>query len=201
MIKAVIFDWGGVIAPNPHGGWVNVLADMLGSTVNDLLPHWHAAEYEKFSSGLIDEAQFWAQFEKSYGKPLPNNLNRVWIDGSALQPWEDAMEFIDKIHSRGIITAILSNTVKPLSLRIHQEALYDGFHTVVLSDEVGLCKQDENIYRLVLERLVLRVDECLYIDDLPKNLVPANQLGMKTILAKNPTQMINDVELAFRVYN
>jgi len=29
MIKAVIFDWGGVIAPNPNGGWLGVLADML----------------------------------------------------------------------------------------------------------------------------------------------------------------------------
>lgn len=55
MIKAVIFDWGGVIAPNPEVGWLNVLADMLGVSLRDALPHWHAAGYLDFSKGFYSD--------------------------------------------------------------------------------------------------------------------------------------------------
>lgn len=83
MIKAVIFDWGGVIAPNPNGGWLNVLADMLNTTSENLLPHWCAAGYSDFSKGFINEAIFWRQFEASWGRPLPKDIVRVWSEGSA----------------------------------------------------------------------------------------------------------------------
>lgn len=196
MIKAVIFDWGGVIAPNPHGGWLNVLADMLGSTIEELLPHWQAAGDKRLSSGLITEEEFWLGFEKSYGKPLLIDKRRVWTEGSAIQPWPEVMSFVDSLRDRGIVTAVLSNTVKPLSAMLHEEALYDGFHTIVLSDEVGLSKPDPEIYKLILERLQLQPDECIFIDDLSKNLVPAQELGMKTILAKDPAQIIDEVTRA-----
>lgn len=77
MIKAVIFDWGGVIAPNPNGGWLGVLADMLDTTIQDLLPHWHAAGYEDLSRGTIDEVEFFHLLEVSLGQSLPSDVSRI----------------------------------------------------------------------------------------------------------------------------
>ena len=97
MIKAVIFDWGGVIAPNPAGGWLGVLADILNTTVQDLLPHWHTAGYEDLSRGTIDEVEFFRLFEISLGKPLPSDVSRIWVEGSAFNPWPEMLTFIQNL--------------------------------------------------------------------------------------------------------
>lgn len=197
MIKAVIFDWGGVVAPNPHGGWLNLLADMLTVTIDEILPHWHAAGYEAFSKGIIDETTFWAQFEQSLGKPLPNEKERIWIEGTALQPWPQVLSLINNLQEKGSINAVLSNVVRPVSMMLQQAGLYDQFDCVVLSDQVGLVKPDTTIYQLTLDKLGLKAEECLYIDDLAKNLIPAANLGMVTILASDDLdKTVTDIRLS-----
>ena len=197
MIKAVIFDWGGVVAPNPHGGWLNLLADMLTVTIDEILPHWHAAGYEDFSKGIIDETTFWAQFEQSLGKPLPNEKERIWIEGTALQPWPQVLSLINNLQEKGSINAVLSNVVRPVSMMLQQAGLYDQFDCVVLSDQVGLVKPDTTIYQLTLDKLGLKAEECLYIDDLAKNLIPAANLGMVTILASDDLdKTVTDIRLS-----
>ena len=197
MIKAVIFDWGGVVAPNPHGGWLNLLADMLTVTIDEILPHWHAAGYEDFSKGIIDETTFWAQFEQSLGKPLPNEKERIWIEGTALQPWPQVLSLINNLQEKGSINAVLSNVVRPVSMMLQQAGLYDQFDCVVLSDQVGLVKPDTTIYQLNLDKLGLKAEECLYIDDLAKNLIPAANLGMVTILASDDLdKTVTDIRLS-----
>lgn len=197
MIKAVIFDWGGVIAPNPGGGWLGVLADMLDTTIQDLLPHWHAAGYEDLSRGTIDETEFFRLFEVSLGMPLPNDVSRIWTDGSAFNPWPEMLTFIQNLKDEGFKVALLSNTVKPMSTVAKEKGLYDGFVPLILSDVVGSVKPELPIYQQVLDKLHLNAEECVYIDDLQKNLVPAEKLGMATVLAsENPRQTIALIEQA-----
>lgn len=197
MIKAVIFDWGGVIAPNPGGGWLGVLADMLDTTIQDLLPHWHTAGYEDLSRGTIDEAEFFRLFEVSLGKQLPDDVSRIWVEGSAFNPWPEMITFIQKLKDKNMKVALLSNTVKPMSLVAKEKGLYDGFAPLILSDVVGSVKPELPIYQQVLDELHLSVEECVYIDDLPKNLEPAKALGMVTVLATDdPKKTIELIEQA-----
>lgn len=197
MIKAVIFDWGGVIAPIPQGGWLNVLATMLDSTAKDLLPHWRKAGYTDFSKGIIDKASFWHRFEQSLGKPLPKDVARIWVDGSALHPWPEMLSFITELKDKNIRVAILSNTVKPMSTLVHKTGIYDSFDPIVLSNEVGLTKPDAAIYQLTLDRLQLVANECVYVDDQQRNLVPAEAMGMVPILASHdPKRIIAAVKRA-----
>ncbi len=185
MIKAVIFDWGGVVAPNPKGGWLDVLADMMNTTVDDLLPHWRSAGYADLSKGIIDEATFWSRFEASVRRPLPDDVSRIWVDGSALNSYSEMTSFIEELRDMNIRVAILSNTVGPMSKIARQSGIYDGFDPIVLSDEIGLIKPDTLIYQNVLDQLQLLSSDCLYVDDLPKNLEPAKAMGMMTVLASD----------------
>jgi putative hydrolase of the HAD superfamily len=197
MIKAVIFDWGGVIAPDPKDGWPGVLADMLDTTVQDLLPHWHAAGYRDFSRGVIDEVEFLRSFEVSSGRALPDDMAKVWMDGSALSPWPEMLAFIQKLKDKQYKVSLLSNTIKPMSTIAFQKGFYEGFEPLILSDAVGYAKPEPSIYRHALDGLQLLAEECIYIDDLLKNLEPAKELGMLTILASaDPKQTIASIERA-----
>lgn len=194
MIKAVIFDWGGVIAPNPNGGWTNVLMTVLDISFDKLKPHWYAAGYEEFCKGLINESTFWRRFEKSFGRPLLIDTSKVWIDGGALIPYPGFIDFIKKLQGQGILTAVLSNTVLPLSEKLRETSLYDNFDAVVLSDEVGLIKPDSAIYEYAINKLGVLPEECIYVDDIEKNLLPAQSIGMTTILAnENPADTITKI--------
>lgn len=194
MIKAVIFDWGGVIAPNQNGGWLNVLAHMLDTTIENLLPHWRAAGYSDFSKGTINEVTFWRQFEASFGQPLPKEVTRIWVEGGALHPWPEVLSFLEELKGKNIRVALLSNLVEPVSTIARQSGLFEHFDPVVLSDEVGLTKPDPTIYQFILDELQLLAAECIFVDDIPKNLEPAAAIGMITILASdNPKQTISDI--------
>jgi HAD superfamily hydrolase (TIGR01509 family) len=46
----------------------------------------------------------------------------------------------------------------------------------------------------VTEKLNIKPEECVFIDDHEENLVPARQLGMHTILFQSITQMKRDLE-------
>jgi len=193
MIKAVIFDWGGVIAPNANEGWLNVLANILDTTADNLLPHWRAAGYSDLTKGFINEDIFWQQFEKSLGKPLPKDLSRVWKEGSALNPWPEMLAFVKSLKDQDKKVAILSNIVEPTVKMARAAGLYDGFEPIILSNEVGLKKPNIEIYNLMLDTIKIPANECIYIDDMPENLIPAANLGMSTILS-NPNDPSYTIE-------
>ncbi|CAM3949671.1 HAD-IA family hydrolase [Cohnella lubricantis] len=68
---------------------------------------------------------------------------------------------------------------------------------VIISNQVGLCKPDTQIYELIESRFESK-DRVLYVDDQEKNLKPANKLGWNTLLADNQNKWVNDVERFIR---
>ena len=67
----------------------------------------------------------------------------------------------------------------------------DGY---VLSCEVNLCKPEPGIYQALFDKYNLVPGECVFIDDLPRNIEMAQNLGMNTILFKGKGEA--DAELA-----
>ncbi len=66
------------------------------------------------------------------------------------------------------------------------------FDDVVLSFQVGLAKPDPKIFKLASERLGVRPEECLFVDDLARYLVGAEEVGMKTMHYRDNEQCIED---------
>lgn len=82
-------------------------------------------------------------------------------------------------HERGVSTALLSNswgnTLYPF------DRLDEIFDTLVISGDVGMRKPEERIYELTLDRLDVAADEVVFVDDLPRNVEVARNLGMQAI--------------------
>ena len=63
-----------------------------------------------------------------------------------------------------------------------------------MSYEEGLRKpEDADFYHLAPKRLGVKPEECIFIDDKEENLPPAQSIGIKTVLFKNPQQAIKEV--------
>jgi len=59
------------------------------------------------------------------------------------------------------------------------------FDVITSSAEFGVTKPDPKIYDILVEKLEVKPMSCLFIDDVEKNIISAEKVGMKTILFIN----------------
>ena len=103
------------------------------------------------------------------------------IDGlfAGVEPDEAMVEAVRRRAQAGVRTALVSN-----SWGVHRyphdlfDELFDG---VVISGEEGMRKPAPRMYELGAERAGVAAAACVFVDDLPFNLTPAEELGMATV--------------------
>ena len=195
MIKAVIFDYGGVIKEGrPLSKDIGKISGLSEEELKKTKEERHKIG-SKASKGFITDEQFWQEFARLTGKKMPDNCveqaKKIYRETFVF--FAEVIGLIKELKAQGLKTAVLSNIFKFEADVIRENKGYDGFDEVILSYEVGSEKPEAEIYALTVNKLNLRPEECLFIDDKQENLVPAEKLGMKTILFKNPKQAVKDV--------
>jgi putative hydrolase of the HAD superfamily len=86
-------------------------------------------------------------------------------------------------------TALLSNSWGMTGYP--RERFEELFDVEIISGEVGLRKPDPAIYELALERLGVPGRRCVFVDDHPGHLEPAQKAGMTTVLHLSPGQTLS----------
>jgi epoxide hydrolase-like predicted phosphatase len=128
-------------------------------------------------------------------KPIPKNADKIFVQPflKALVFYPEIFDLVRRLRQKGIKTAVLSNNMETQERLIRERHGYDNFDLVILSNRVGLRKPDPEIYKLAVKKLKVKFSECVYVDDIEKNLIPARELGIKTILVTNPKQVAKNV--------
>lgn len=194
MIKAILFDYGGVIT---HGGTPGMLSNNLATKLN--IPNDRAAAlleygFDKIKRGLITEDEFWHILEKAYGAPIPLESRDIWMKKEDVIPISEVVALCQSLRRHGVKTGILSNVEPVVVGRIREIGGYTDFAPLILSCEAGYAKPDIEIYEIALRKLDgLSPEETLFIDDQERLLAPARQLGMQTLHAVGPEQLIADI--------
>jgi len=192
MIKAVIFDYGGVIIKWAHctgsiARAYEVPKKFLAKEMRPIL--------DVFQKGVITENKFWQKLSLSLRKPIPNNKKELWREclEKDFHIYPEMTRFVKKLRSQRIKTMVLSNIIKPHIEVIKEHSGYKGFDFVMLSCSLGTRKPELKIYRLALKKLKVKPKECIFIDDIKEFLKPAKKLGIKTILFENPQKLKSDL--------
>lgn len=186
MIKAVLFDVFGVLYPDTY--WSLVRKFRKDGPSERLVFHDLIREVDL---GLISRDEFWDSAAKLLG------LSRAELDREVKKLGsldEDLMALAKELRGKGYKTGIISNVGLGFIERIftdHKAA--DYFDTLVLSSEVGLIKPDPGIYRIAADRLDIRPEEAVFVDDLVKNVEGAKATGMRAFLYRDPVQLRNDL--------
>jgi len=91
-------------------------------------------------------------------------------------------------------TGLLSNFSNDLRPKIENEwAIASAFDEIIISCEVGMIKPDPAIFNLMLDRLGVKVDESVFIDDRIKNIDGAKELGLHTIFFTDKEQALGEL--------
>jgi HAD superfamily hydrolase (TIGR01509 family) len=86
---------------------------------------------------------------------------------------------VTRARAAGIRTALLSNS---WGNDYDRSDWHEMFDAVVISGEVGMRKPEPEIFELILHRIGLPADECVFIDDMAHNIVAAQQAGLAGIV-------------------
>ena len=193
MIKAVVLDWGGVMCPggSPHS-FRKLLAASLGIDEERARTLLHLGVVDLLC-GRITEDEYWLHLEQAQGKSIPEAQRNVWLTWDDLKPDPRMLQLVSDLKSRGLKLGLLSNAVPNTRNVMLQHHAGNGFNAVVISCDNHCAKPDEQAYLLIAQKLDVEPSECQYIDDQQRMLDPATKLGMRTILAKTPSQTIADI--------
>jgi epoxide hydrolase-like predicted phosphatase len=191
MIKAVLFDFGGVFTDSPFAA-VAKYADAIGATrdqVDEIVfggygvdgDHpWHQVERGEITLEAAREGIL--ALGKAQG--LEVDIWQVFMTMSENQGGlrHDLVEHVRHIRGAGLKTGILTNNI--VEFREHWRAMLpvdELFDVIVDSSEVGERKPNPAIFLRAARLLGCAPDEVLFLDDYPGNVAAAEALGMTAI--------------------
>ncbi len=191
MIKAVLFDFGGVLSEQGKAGSIaGVVAELFGRKLADMQ---FQDLHMQFFSGALTMAEYLAKVGERYPTPRPITEQMFVERVRILTHSQPVYALAERVRAHGIATGILSNMYAIGAAQLRAASSYDGFDPVVLSCEAGLAKPQTAFYQLALDKLGLPGSEVVFIDDQAQYGPPAQALGMRFILAESPQQIVHDV--------
>jgi putative hydrolase of the HAD superfamily len=197
VIKAAIFDWGGVLIENPTEGILRYCRETLGIGTGCML-----AAYRKlipyFQEGKITEEEFWKGVRRRTGAKGEMH-GSLWLEAfeHSYVEKKDVFALAHALHGRGCRTGILSNTEKPARPIMERDS-YRIFDPVVLSWQVGSAKPQRRIFEALIETLRLNPHEILLIDDVEANIAAAKDLGLEGLLFTGAETLKSDLASLLR---
>lgn len=102
------------------------------------------------------------------------------------------MDFISDLHKTYKVY-ILGDTVNVAQDDNLTQTLKSKFDDYFVSYEQGFKKPDKKAFLNILSKINSKPAECIFIDDTEKNIIAANQLGIKSFLYKNLKQLKSDL--------
>ncbi len=179
MIRALIFDYGGVLVrtvdPTPR----RQLEQQLGLSPGraDKLV-FRSPLWDDVQLGCISGAKFWADLGQRIGLSAGElaEFRRAFWSGDRLD--EELVALIRHLHNTGYRTVLLSNAPAGLRQRVEQLDIADAFDVIVVSGGEGLMKPDPVIFELALARVGVPAEEAVFVDDLQVNVTAAQHAGL-----------------------
>lgn len=191
MIKVIIFDVGGVYLKGSFINFVNRSRKILG--INEKFHADKEVIFDKrFNKGeTTAEECFTKYFQVPINSRQMKKIIKVWT--STWKSSNEMKKLVTKLN-KNYRLAILSNSDPLNSPNYFKKGWYKYFDTVILSHEVGVLKPEKKIYEIAINKIGVKANECLFIDDQKDCLKPAKSMGMATILFKSISKLEKDLK-------
>ncbi len=181
MIQAVIFDIGGVLVRTTDYSGRRHWEQRLGLSSGELEAIVFDSEMgTKAQSGQITDTALWEWVGETLGlQEERDKLYEAFWGGDTLN--EPLLNLIRQLRPR-YQTAVISNATDALLLTLSERyAIADLFDLIIGSAAQQIMKPDPRIYEHTLQQLGRKAEETVFIDDAPRNIEGARNVGMWAI--------------------
>jgi epoxide hydrolase-like predicted phosphatase len=185
-VRGLLVDFGGVLTP-PLGPTWRAVEDRLGLEKGTIFrtlqsayePGTGTGDIERLERGELDLATFERGLVERLRAAGARSVPEEGLVASlfaGMSPSGGVWDIVGQARAGGVRTAVLSNSWGTDAYP--RERFAEVFDDVVISAEVGIRKPDPAIFHLAAERLGVPVEGCAFVDDLPRNVEVARDLGM-----------------------
>ncbi len=194
MIKNIIFDIGNVILKFNRDF---LLSHFYQGDEYELLKEKLFFDWEKLDEDLLTLEQY----KHNVLNSPPPHLHGPAV--AVLDNWEYFMRYsegiiplIQDLKNQGYKLYVLSNMTRHFIAREYKFPIFTYFDGIVYSAPIKMVKPNPEIYEFILKKYSLMPEECLFIDDIEKNLATAARFNIKTFLFKDNVNDLKDFILS-----
>lgn len=190
MIKAIIFDLGGVyFSPGTEIAYKKLIREFPYINPNKVRLIMSGGKLSRgYKSGKYSKKEFWKKAKELAGTNFDDKkFSRIWNSSYTLN--KDVKNIAAKLRKDYKIAILSGNIRERVRFLNKKHGFKKNFDVIVFSYMVGASKPKLKSYKEVLKRLKAKANECVFIDNSEKMLKPAEKLGMNTLLFKNSKQL------------
>ncbi len=194
-IRAIIVDIGGVLLLREETPAQIVWEERLGFARGGFARALFQSDLSTQATiGAVSAAHVWEEMAARLSL-APDEVQELRRDFFAGERLNDAFATFLQSLRPAYCTAALSNawsgTRAAMALHYGMDRLVD---LMLFSDEEGMAKPDPAIYRLAADRLGVRPEESLFVDDVYRNVEGARAVGMVAVHFRDTAQAIAEIE-------
>ena len=192
-IKAIIFDYGGVILEwHPHNLYRRFFPGHPEAT-NQFLTEINFLEW----NAQQDKGRPFAEAVEILSAEFPQHAHLI---NAYYEDWEETIsgpisgtvEIMKQLKQAGYPLYGLSNwSAETFPYMRAKYEFFDLFDDMVISGAVGYVKPEPEIFHFMLEKIRRPANECLFIDDALANIQQAQKMGFATVHFISPEQLAN----------
>lgn len=202
MIKNIIFDLGGVLLTEDDN-WIHLdeVQRLLKSNFDKLNEAFDRA-WPDARDGKIDEDKFFEII-------LLNSLGKV--DTEIIQQLKSiyrkhadkylAYPALELLYGKYRLFALTNVTNEWIEFKRKEFNLDNYLETIISSCGEGVAKPKMEIYQNLITKADINPQESVFIDNMKKNLIPARELGLTTILFQDFEHLKIDLEIRDIYFN
>jgi glucose-1-phosphatase len=193
-IKAVIFDMGGVLLRTVDPGPRDAMARRFGTTRKELeMLVFRGPTSVQSEVGEISDIAHWETVLKQFGREeeKPLDVYAEYFSGDAID--QGMLDFAKSLKPEYKIGLLSNAWVDSRNKLGSMFCFIETFDTALFSAEVKVRKPGKEIFLLMMDKMKVKPEECIFIDDFIENIEGAKKIGMRAILFKNAQETIQEV--------
>lgn len=216
-IRVVVFDIGGILETIPGGDdptirypemiarWERRLGMEPGAFDAQVVALSERLQREGKSGdiGTLSEAEYFDELQRMmrWDQSTMDEFTREFWDIYLGYPNPELAAYFGGLRPR-YQTALLSNSFdgarREEEARFHFSEIAD---LIIYSHEVGVAKPDPRIYAIACERLGVRPEEMVFVDNHEPNVTAAATFGIHAIVFRDNAQTIADVQALLNAHS
>ncbi len=195
-IKVILFDLGRVLVDFDHRISARKISALAGKTPEQVFElFFDSALTQDFERGKISPTDFFDGVCRILGLKISfEEFLPIWNQIFFLSEDNKAVYALGKDLKKSYRTALLSNVnVLHLDYLKKNFPVFDIFHDIFASYEMGFIKPNPAIYLKAIAALEVAPEEIFYVDDRPELIKQANELAIRGFIFKGAEQFKLDL--------
>ena len=196
-VRAVIFDWGGVMEPLPDdthvAGWERRLA-LAPGILSEVL--W-GESWGRLSVGAATEDEYLRAIGERLGFPDAGTAQHFLDEFYAGERFNPEVVAAARALRNRYQVALLSNAAPDQADWVRERFgldVYAEFDAYINSAHVGMRKPDPAIFQRMLDQLEVAPEQAILVDDMLRNVDSARELGIHTVQFVDPDTSLGELE-------